>query len=150
MVSPIMGRRNSGWQSYGCDEDESTKMMLLGVAVSHCRLDCLGQRSENFCRVQRSKFPAHNSLESCNGRKTKSVREVAPFLLPAEVFAASHCARTHWSAVFMGNATKGEYDLYTAITFFLVGVGVGSVLALVFNPRHQVALGAINSSRRAA
>ena len=50
----------------------------------------------------------------------------------------------------MENATKSEYDLHSAVTFFLVGVGVGSVLALVFNPRHRVALEAINSRRRAA
>ena len=50
----------------------------------------------------------------------------------------------------MENATKSEYDLYSAVTFFLVGLGVGSVLALVFNPRHRVELEAINSRRRAA
>lgn len=50
----------------------------------------------------------------------------------------------------MEGATKSEYDLYSAITFFLVGLGVGSVLALVFNPRQRVALEAINSWRRAA
>lgn len=51
----------------------------------------------------------------------------------------------------MERATKSEYDLYSAVTFFLVGVGVGSVLALVFNPRQRGALEAINSSwRRAA
>lgn len=46
----------------------------------------------------------------------------------------------------MERATKSEYDLYSAVTFFLVGVGVGSVLALVFNPRQRGALEAINSS----
>jgi hypothetical protein len=45
-----------------------------------------------------------------------------------------------WSEVLMEGATKSEYDLYSAVTFFLVGVGVGSVLALVFNPRQRVAL----------
>ncbi len=44
----------------------------------------------------------------------------------------------------MKPATKSEYDLHSAITFFLVGVGVGSVLTLVFHPRHQVALEGIN------
>jgi len=50
----------------------------------------------------------------------------------------------------MESATKSEYDLSSAVTFFLVGVGVGSILALVFSPRQRVALEAINSSRRAA
>jgi len=54
------------------------------------------------------------------------------------------------SEVVMEGATKSEYDLYSAVTFFLVGVGVGSVLALVFNPRPRVALEGINSWRRAA
>jgi len=50
----------------------------------------------------------------------------------------------------MDDALKSEYDLYSAVTFFLVGVGVGSVLALVFNPRHRAALEGINGGRRAA
>ncbi len=50
----------------------------------------------------------------------------------------------------MEGAMKSEYDLYSAVTFFLVGLGVGSVLALVFNPRHRVALEAVNSWRKAA
>jgi|HubBroStandDraft_1064217.scaffolds.fasta_scaffold00443_25 hypothetical protein len=50
----------------------------------------------------------------------------------------------------MEGATKLEYDLYSAVTFFLVGMGVGSVLALLFNPRHKVELEGINSWRRAA
>jgi|HubBroStandDraft_4_1064222.scaffolds.fasta_scaffold647579_2 hypothetical protein len=50
----------------------------------------------------------------------------------------------------MENATKSEYDLRSAITFFLAGIGIGSVLALVLSPRHRVALEAINSRRKAA
>ena len=50
----------------------------------------------------------------------------------------------------MENATRSGYDVHSAVTFFLVGLGVGSVLALVFNPRHRVALEAINSRLRAA
>jgi hypothetical protein len=34
------------------------------------------------------------------------------------------------------NAT--EYDLYSAITFLLVGLGIGSLLAIVFNPQQRV------------
>jgi hypothetical protein len=48
----------------------------------------------------------------------------------------------------MEGATKREYDLYSAVTFFLVGLGVGSVLALVFSPRQRVALEALNTSQR--
>ena len=40
----------------------------------------------------------------------------------------------------MQGTEKTEYDLYSAVTFFLVGLGVGSILALVFNPRQRVAL----------
>lgn len=49
----------------------------------------------------------------------------------------------------MEAATKSDYDLHSAVTFFLVGVGVGSVLALVFNPKHRVVLQGINRWRRA-
>jgi hypothetical protein len=49
---------------------------------------CLEHRSENFRRVRRSKFLAHDSGESCIGRKTKGMSKVARFLLPTEVFAA--------------------------------------------------------------
>jgi hypothetical protein len=35
---------------------------------------------------------------------------------------------------------KSEYDLYSAITFLVVGLGIGSVLAIVFNPKKRVAL----------
>ncbi len=50
----------------------------------------------------------------------------------------------------MEDATRGQYDLYSAVTFFMVGVGVGSVLALLFNPRHRAMLESIHSLRRAA
>jgi hypothetical protein len=53
-----------------------------------------------------------------------------------------------WSEVLMEGATKSEYDLYSAVTFFLVGLGVGSVLALVFSPRQRVALEALNTWQR--
>jgi hypothetical protein len=32
-----------------------------------------------------------------------------------------------------------EYDLNSAITFLLVGLGIGSVLAIVFNPQQRAA-----------
>ncbi len=53
----------------------------------------------------------------------------------------------------MENAMKNEYDVYSALTFFMVGLGVGSVLTLVFNPRHRIALEGIKGIkgwRRAA
>jgi hypothetical protein len=37
------------------------------------------------------------------------------------------------------NPTK--YDLYSAITFLMVGLGIGSILAVFFNPKQRVALG---------
>jgi len=50
----------------------------------------------------------------------------------------------------MEGATKIEYDMYSAVTFFLVGVGVGSVLALLFNPKQRLALEAIHRRPSAA
>jgi hypothetical protein len=35
---------------------------------------------------------------------------------------------------------KNEYDLDSAVTFLLVGLGIGSILALVFNPKQRGAL----------
>jgi hypothetical protein len=30
-----------------------------------------------------------------------------------------------------------EYDIDSAITFFMVGLGIGSVLAILFNPKER-------------
>jgi hypothetical protein len=38
---------------------------------------------------------------------------------------------------------KNEYDLNSAVTFLLVGMGIGTVLALAFNPK-------LNTKQRAA
>ena len=35
---------------------------------------------------------------------------------------------------------KREYDLDSAITFLLIGLGIGSVLGIVFNPKQRVPL----------
>jgi hypothetical protein len=51
------------------------------------------------------------------------------------------------SDVLMEGATRSEYDLYSAVTFFLVGVGIGSVLVLVCTPKQRVALEGISSAR---
>ena len=44
---------------------------------------------------------------------------------------------------------KNEYDLYSAVTFLLVGLGIGSVLAIVLSPRQRVARQGIDSWRSA-
>jgi hypothetical protein len=44
---------------------------------------------------------------------------------------------------------KSEYDFYSAVTFLLVGLGIGSVLAIVFDPGQRVAPAGINSWRTA-
>jgi hypothetical protein len=44
---------------------------------------------------------------------------------------------------------KSEYDLYSAITFLMIGLGIGSVLAIVFNPKQRVALEGISGWRKA-
>jgi len=35
---------------------------------------------------------------------------------------------------------KSEYDLYSAVTFLLVGLGIGSILAIACSPKQRVAL----------
>jgi hypothetical protein len=47
-----------------------------------------------------------------------------------------------------GAMNKSEYDLSSAITFLLVGMGIGSILAVVFNPKQRDAPEEINSWRR--
>jgi hypothetical protein len=32
---------------------------------------------------------------------------------------------------------RSEYDLPTAITFLMAGLGIGSLLAILFSPRHE-------------
>ena len=58
-------------------------------------------------------------------------------------FAASYFAGALRREVFMEGATN-KYDLSSAITFLLVGLGIGSILAVVFNPKQRAALEEIN------
>ena len=46
-----------------------------------------------------------------------------------------------------GATKKSQYDLNSAITFLLVGLGIGSALAIVFDPGQRVAPEGINSWR---
>jgi len=46
-----------------------------------------------------------------------------------------------------GARNESEYDLYSAITFLLVGLGIGSLLAIVFNPKQRIAPAGIDSRR---
>jgi hypothetical protein len=63
-------------------------------------------------------------------------------------FAASYFARAYGREVLMqGARNKSEYDLNSAITFLLVGLGIGSVLSIVFNPKQRVAPEEVNRWR---
>ena len=57
-------------------------------------------------------------------------------LLQSQEFAAAHFARAREK----GQRMKREYDLDSAITFLLIGLGIGSVLGIVFNPKQRVPL----------
>jgi len=46
----------------------------------------------------------------------------------------------------MEGATN-KYDLSSAITFLLVGLGIGLILAVVFNPKQRAVPERINSRR---
>jgi hypothetical protein len=49
-----------------------------------------------------------------------------------------------------GATNKNEYDLNSAVTFLLVGLGIGSVLALAFNPKLNPKLNTkLNTKQRA-
>jgi len=43
-------------------------------------------------------------------------------------------------------AERPRYDLPTAVTFFLAGLGAGSLLALIFSPRWGYALDLVGSA----
>jgi hypothetical protein len=49
----------------------------------------------------------------------------------------------------MMKSEKSEYDLYSAVTFLLIGLGLGAVFGMVFNPKtkQKVRLQGINSRR---
>jgi uncharacterized membrane protein YraQ (UPF0718 family) len=42
---------------------------------------------------------------------------------------------------------KSEYDVHSAITFLLLGVGIGSVLAIVFKPKQSVTVDGIKRNQ---
>ena len=46
-----------------------------------------------------------------------------------------------------GATNKSEYDLNSAITFLLVGLGIGSALSILFNPKQRSAPEEINRWR---
>jgi hypothetical protein len=56
--------------------------------------------------------------------------------------------RLKW-LTFSPALTKIGYDLYSAVTFLLIGLGLGTVFAMVFNPntKQRVRLERINSRR---
>lgn len=43
---------------------------------------------------------------------------------------------------------KTEYDLNSAVTFFLVGLSIGSFLTRILAPKRRLAHGDLGSSRR--
>ena len=81
-------------------------------------------------------------------QEKKGLGKVARFLRPTKRFAALYFAGVHEREVFMGRARNEiDYDLNSAVTFLLVGLGIGSVLAIVFNPKQRVAPEGTNSRR---
>jgi hypothetical protein len=46
-----------------------------------------------------------------------------------------------------GATNRSEYDLNSAITFLLVGLGIGSVLSILLNPKKRAVPEEINSWR---
>jgi hypothetical protein len=68
---------------------------------------------------------------------------VARFLQLRSVVGCSYFAGRYREVLMEG--TTNEYDFSSAITFLMVGLGIGSILALVFNPKQRVALDGVNS-----
>jgi hypothetical protein len=98
------------------------------------RLDC---RAKNFHRarsfvVKRFENSLSWALRVKHKQENKGFGNVAWFL------RVHKDVRRFGSEVFMKDAkNKSEYDLNSAITFLMVGLGIGSVLALVFNPKQR-------------
>lgn len=108
---------------------------------------CVSFRSprENFRRLKRSKVLARGPCEVCIGKK-----------IGALGMWHGSCGQPQQGAVYSfgrevfmeGALNKSEYDLSSAITFLLVGMGIGSILAVVFNPKQRDVPEEINSWRR--
>ena len=92
--------------------------------------------------MEGAKFRAQGHNESCISRTTKGFDKVARFLR-SQSGSLVRILQEH----IRGAEMKNEYDLYSAITFLLVGLGIGSVLAVVFNPKQRVAPGEIDRWR---
>jgi hypothetical protein len=58
---------------------------------------------------------------------------VVRLLQSPEWFAAPHSARAREK----GQRMKREYEVDSAITFLLIGLGIGSVLGIVLNPKQK-------------
>jgi hypothetical protein len=80
-------------------------------------------------------------------QENKGFGQVARFMQSTKWFAASYFAGAHGEVLMESAGNKSEYDLYSAITFLLVGLGIGSLLAIVFNPKQRVAPAGIDSWR---
>jgi hypothetical protein len=64
------------------------------------------------------------------------------------VFCNRARTRAHGKGVLMQRATRdSEYDLNSAVTFLLLGLGLGAVLGIAFNPKQNVAPQGINGRR---
>jgi hypothetical protein len=82
-----------------------------------------------------SKFLSRVPYQSGINLKTNRLDKVAPFLQPQMSLLLS----ISQERVREVRRMKSEYDLHSAVTFLLVGLGVGSFLAIVFNPKQRVA-----------
>ena len=73
-------------------------------------------------------------------QENKGIGKVARFMQSTKVLRSFIFCRSAWREVLMKDArNESEYDLYSAITFLLVGLGIGSLLAIVFNPKPRLA-----------
>jgi hypothetical protein len=82
-----------------------------------------------------SQFRARDLCDSRINQKTKGFNKLAPFLQSQKCFAGSYFAR----ARERGATVKSGYDLHSAITFSMVGLGIGLALAILFRPKQRIA-----------
>jgi hypothetical protein len=103
------------------------------VEFSIKHVGCLPVSARGLLSPEGSKFRTRDPYELCISRKTKGLDKVARFLRSQEWFTASYL-----QGVSEVRRMKSEYDLDSAITFLLVGLGIGSVLGIVFNAKLRV------------
>jgi hypothetical protein len=94
----------------------------------------------------------HQQQNMCSGKSGKVFaigKNNFVFLITLSFLRVLEGSRRVFMKGEMMKSEKSEYDLYSAVTFLLIGLGLGAVFGMVFNPKtkQRVRLQGINSRR---